>query len=308
MPAKWFLCPDGQTIEIDKCLKNNGCRMSNRCATRPFLRLVGFDRVWAGVSPSAAGNGPRLLYLKATTDYTIDPNGRVWAAFGTSTHEVLGMHKYSDNVLAEERLSDETMKGIADVLESDEQNPDKFILTDYKTWGSYKVAKSLGIKIEKGEETVLDDNGEPVILKSGKNKGTPKTRKTSKLIVNPASADLKAEELQLNRYRIFFESYGFPVSRMQIQVVSRDGGTYIAHNRGIERNLYIIPIKRLINKNVLDFYRGLAWEVQTAFDTGYIRKCNIWESWERRRCDGYCEVVDACKEVSKNNNEKWGII
>jgi len=308
MPAKWFKCPDEETIPIDACLKNGGCRMQNRCATRPYLRLVGFDREWKGVSPSSAGNGPRMLYLKATVDYTIDPNDRVWAAFGTSTHELLGMHQHQDNILSEERLSDGEMHGMADVLEMDESKPNFFILTDYKTWGSYKVAKALGITTETTEETILDDNGEPVILKSGKNKGTPKTRKITNRIIDPSSIDLRSEELQLNRYRIFYEAYGFPVSRMQIQVVSRDGGTYIAQNRGIDRNLYIIPIRRLINAEVLGFYRKLNSEVLEAFDTGFIRKCDTWESWERRRCEGWCDVSEACKELSHKHNEKWGII
>lgn len=309
MPAKWFKCPDNETIQIEACLKNQGCRMNQRCATRPFLRLVGYDRKWEGVSPSAAGNGPRMLYLKAVTDYAIDPNDRVWAAFGTSTHDKLAMHKYSKNVLTETPLQDEDMKGIADVLEEDEAEQGKFILSDYKTWGSFKVAKALGIVSETKEETVLDENGKPVILKSGPNKGKPKTRQEKIIQHDPTKVDLKPEELQLNRYRIFFESYGFPISQMQIQVVSRDGGTYIAQNRGIERNLYIIPIKRLLNKDALDFYKQLADEVTEAFATGYIRKCNPWESWDRRRCEGgYCEVVETCKEMSAKAGEKWGII
>jgi len=308
MPAKWFQCPDGQTIEIDQCLKNNGCRLSQRCATRPFLRLVGYDRKWTGISPSSAGNGPRSIFLKATTDYTINPNDRVWAAFGTSTHEKMAIHKYADNILVEEKLTDDQMTGIADCLEEDENQKGFYILTDYKTWGSFKIAKALGIRSDKIEETVLDNEGKPVLLKSGPNKGKPKTIKKTEIIHDPSSIDLNAEELQLNRYRIFFESYGFPVSKMHIQVVSRDGGTYIAKNRGIEKNLYIIPIKRLINKDVLDFYRVLNDEVMAAFQTGYIRKCNAWESWDRRRCEGFCEVVEACKKMSYDNNEKWDII
>jgi hypothetical protein len=145
----------------------------------------------------------------------------------------------------------------------------------------------LGITSETIEETGLDENKKPVLLQSGKNKGKPKTRQKRIMKTDPATIDLRAEELQLNRYRIFFEQYGFPVSRMQIQVVSRDGGTYIAKNRGIERNLYIIPIKRLLNKDVFDFYRELNDEVLAAFNDGYIRKCNAWECWDRRRCDGF---------------------
>lgn len=124
MPAKYFTCPDGKTIEIEKCLDFKGCRMGNRCATIPYLKLIGYDREWNGVSPSSAGNGPRYLYLKAIVNYAIDPQDRVWAAFGTSTHEKMGMHKYIHNVLSEERLSDDQMTGIVDCLEQDE----------YKMW------------------------------------------------------------------------------------------------------------------------------------------------------------------------------
>lgn len=282
--------------------------MPERCATRPYLRLVGFDRKWEGVTPSAAGNGPRMLFLKASVPYMVDPNDRVWAAFGTSTHDKLAIHKYTHDVLSEEKLSDEKTKGIADCLEQDENAVNKYVLTDYKTWGSYKVAKALGIVSEKEEETVLDEEGKPALLKSGKNAGKPKTVQKTIIKVDPSVADLKAEELQINRYRIFFEQYGFPISRMQIQVVSRDGGTYIARNRGIDRNLYVIPIKRLPNKRVLEFYKKLADEVLQAFKDNYIRLCNMWECWERRRCEGFCEVKEACQEMSKNHNEKWGII
>jgi hypothetical protein len=309
VPAKYFKCPDLEIIPIAKCLIPMGCRMKERCATLPFLNLIGFDRKWEGVSPSSASNGPRMLYLKAVTDYIIDPQDRVWAAFGTSTHDKLNIHYYTKNVLSEERLSDDQMKGIADCLEADEQKQGFFILTDYKTWGSYKVAKALGIISETIEETVLDSDNKPVLLKSGPNKGKPKTKNRTEIIIDSSRADLRAEELQLNRYRIFFEQYGFPISRMQIQTIPRDGGTYVAKNRGIDKNLYIIPIKRSENKEVLNFYKILSDEVMEAFKTGYIRKCNSWESWERRRCDrGYCEVIEACKAMSRKAGEKWGIL
>lgn len=309
MPAKWFRCPDSETIEIDKCLSPKGCRMGQRCATRPFLRLIGYDRRWEGVSPSAAGNGPRMLYLKATVQYVIEPGSRVFSAIGTGTHGKLAIQSYTKDVLSEEKLSDERIKGIADVLEDDEEKAGQFVLTDYKTWGSFKVAKALGIVSETVEETIIDEaTGKPIILKSGPNKGQPKTRQRKEIRIDPAKIDLRDTELQLNRYRILFEAAGFPVSRMQVQATPRDGGTYIAQNRGIDKNIYIIPIKRLQNKDVLDFYRNLAAEVTEAFRTDFARKCDYWESWERKRCEGFCEVMEACKAMSEEAHEKWGII
>jgi len=303
MPAKYFKCPDNDTVLIDRCLENGGCRMGNRCATRPYLRLVGYDREWNGVTPSAAGNGPRMLYLKATTDYVINPAERVWAAFGTGTHGKLSIHKYTHNVLSEEKLSDEAIKGIADVLEEDEQRQGFYVLSDYKTWGSFKVAKALGLTIKKTEEPILE-NGEPVLLKSGKNKGEKKTKTVSSIVIDPSTIDLLSEELQLNRYRILFEEHGFPISKMVIQAIPRDGGTYIAQNRGIDRNLYLIPIRRLVDADVLDFYKLLQISIDRAFRSGFVRRCDKWESWDGRRCNGYCEVATACIKMSEEHKYK----
>lgn len=309
MSATHFKCPDGETILIADCLWMGGCRMPQRCATRPFLRLVGFDRKWGGVTPSAAGNGPRYLYLKATTDYTIDPTSRVWAAIGTGTHGKLSIHKYTKDVLSEERMTDEEISGIPDVLEQDETKDGYFVLSDYKVFGSFKTAKVLGIKAETAEETMLGEDGKPILLKSGKNKGLPKTKQRRVITQDDKWIDIKSETLQLNRYRITFEGHGFPISRMQLQVMPRDGGTYVAQNRGIDKLLYLVPIKRLVNTDVMDYYRNLAAEVTEAFKTGYARKCNVWETWEGKRCEEkWCEVIGACREMSRKAGEKWGII
>ena len=294
MPSTKFKCPDGQTIEIQRCLENKGCRMSSRCATLPYLRLVGFDREFKGVSPSSAGNGARQIFLKATTDYIVDPADRVWASIGTGTHGKLSIHEYTNNVLSEEVLSDELMQGISDVLEQDEDGSG-FILYDYKTWGSFKVAKAIGLYIEKTEKPILDAEGNPVLLKSGENKGKPKTVTEKKIIIDPEKADLRGEELQLNRYRIFFEKKGFPISKMIIQAIPRDGNTYIAENRGIDKTIYLVPIKRLPDEDVLNYYKQLSDRVNAAIRTGITPEmCNSWETWEGRRCKGYCEVSEEC--------------
>lgn len=293
MPAKWFICPDGKQIEISKCLENRGCRMYMRCATRPYLRLIGYDREWKGVSPSAAGTGPRCLYLKAVTDYAIDPNNRAFAAHGTGVHGKLSIHKFTYNVLSEEKLSSKEMEGIADILEEDEWKVGYYILSDYKTWGSFKVAKAQGII--KRDVKVCDENGKPIRYKSGKRKGQIKTRK--EIVLSPDKADIQETALQINRYRIFFEKAGFPISRMQVQMLIRDGGTQAAFSRGVNKNLGLIDIPRIPDDQVLDFYDILQKEVDEAFRLGWVRLCNDWESWDGRRCKGFCEVSEACKQM-----------
>jgi len=298
MPSKFFICRDKQQILIEDCLKINGCRMGERCATVPYLKDVAFDREFKGVSPSSAGNGARYIYLKAITDYAIDPYDRTWVEIGTAVHRKLSALKLVTNVLSEEKLSDEQMEGIADLLEIDESNPRYHILTDYKCTGSYKITKYLGIT--QTQEPILNEDGTPVLLKSGKNKGKPKTISVSK--TDPEKADLKNETYQINRYRCFLENSGFPISKMRIQAIPRDGATYIAKSRGITENLYIIPIKRLNDVDVLYFYAELQHLVSKAFETKWAPRCTPEENWEGRRCENFCEISDACKEMDRKGH------
>ena len=135
-----------------------------------------------------------------------------------------------------------------------------YVLTDYKSSGSFKVAKWLGIVVTKVEKTILDKEGKPVLLKSGKNVGKPKTKQHSTITIDPvlAAYEIHDVELQLNRYRIFFEQCGFNITRLQVMAIPRDGQTWMATNRGIDKEFYLIPIKRLPNKEVLDFYKVLS--------------------------------------------------
>jgi len=294
MPATQFICPDGAKRNIKACLSHQGCRMSQRCATLPYLRHISNQRPFTRVSPSSAGNGPRYIYLKAIYEYAIDPLQMTWAVIGTAAHQLLAQHAIVENVLQEQRITHDDIEGIPDILEQDEFKPGSYLLTDYKTFGSYKVAKCLGI--EATDEPVLDAHGKPIFLISGKNKGKPKTRK---IFTKTAKPDLQNESLQLNQYRIMFEAAGFPVSRMQLQVIVRDGATYIAKSRGIDSNMYIIDIPRLSDASVYDFYRYLQFEVDEAFLNGWTRRCDCHESWQGRRCGGYCEVVEQCKQMDK---------
>ena len=301
MPANMFSCPDGERILINKCLEKGGCRMSLRCATLPYLRACSFDREFRGVSPSMAGNGPRQIYLKATCNYTINPYDRVWALLGTGTHDKLAMHKYTDNVLSEEKMSDEQIAGIADVLEEDEIFEGAYILTDYKSSGSYKVMKWLGIYKENVPS--LDEQGKEIYYKSGKKKGELRTHQ--EIRVDPDKADLSVEELQLNAYRILFENNGFSISQIRIQAIPRDGNTHVARGRGIDKNMYMIPVKRLHDEEVRLYYALLAGQVADAFEENYARLCNDWENWDGRRCQEYCEVAENCKNMSVKNKEDW---
>lgn len=305
MSLTHFYCPDGKRITVKQCLTPMGCRINNRCAPLPFLRKVSFDRKFEGVSPSAAGNGPRLIWGKAVFDYCSDPNGRVFAVLGTTIHGRMSDRGITHNVLSEEPLRDKEAKGIADLLEQDEYIPGSFILTDYKTSGSFAVAKWKGIKVKKVDIPVLDDKEKQVYFKSGKNKGNPKTKKESRIEhVNPEK-ELFGVSLQINRYRIFYEQYGFPISRMQIFAIPRDGGTWMATSRAITKNMYLIDIPRMEDDHVLGYYKKLQADVSKAFEDEYARLCEPWENWNGNRCANYCEIKEDCKDLCREFDEKW---
>jgi len=294
MPLTEFICPDGERVPIDACLSKGGCRMKMRCATIPYLISSSYDREFKGISPSMAGNGIRLTMLKATVPYATSPDGRAFATLGTGTHDHLARMKYTDNVLAEEKLSDDEMTGIADALTEDEDKKGWHILYDYKTWGSYKVAKAMGV-------VAVDVPTGEVYKKDGKHgkKGDKKTKKEYHL--DPTQADPGEVVIQLNRYRIFYERYGFKISQMWVMAIIRDGGTYMAKSRGLDQNIQMIPIPFIKNDDILEFYRDMQAKVDIALKENWAPKCSPEESWDGRRCDGYCEVSSYCELMTDKN-------
>ncbi len=288
-----FVCHDNNAILIKDCLFR--CRMGRRCSTLAYLRLISEDREWRGVTPSMAGTGPRQIYLKDTCQYYVIVDAQAFMALGTGVHGKLSARKYTENILSEERFEDGETKGTPDCLEEDENKNGWYVLSDYKIFGSFKVAKALGMTYV--EVPLLDDKGEPVLYVRTKKKGTPKTTKV--FAVDTKYADVYAETLQTNRYRILIEKAGFPVSRIQLQAIVRDGGTWMAESRGIVQNTYIIDIPILDNEEVLKYYRKLSDEVEQARETGYVRRCSSWETWKGLRCEKYCDVYYACELMGK---------
>jgi hypothetical protein len=294
MPKVGFVCPDNQTILIEDCFRN--CRMNRRCATMPYLELIAEDRKWRGVTPSMAGTGPRQIYLKDTCRYSVIVDQQAFMALGTTTHGRLSLRQYTENVLSEESFKDEEGEGTPDCLEQDEFRTGYHILSDYKTWGSYKVAKALGMTHI--VVPLLDHKGKPVMYVRGKKKGSQKY--TKKFTIDPRSADVYSEALQTNRYRIMIEESGFPISRIQLQAIVRDGGTWLAEDkRGLRNNIYMIDIPLLQNEVVLKYYKKLSDEVEKARQTGYVRRCSSWETWRGLRCELFCDVYYDCELMGK---------
>jgi len=269
MPPKWIVCPKSTNpIPIDDCI--NHC--TDRCLTLPTIKAMTSDRKWTG-SPSTTQllNGTMIEFLKITRDYIIDPQNRAFALLGTRHHQMLEEAAKELNLPSEIALSPDG-HDIFDLLEPENGH---WTLTDYKTWGSYRMVRALGM--------VKDGKGKDATFR-----------------IHPNTVDLEESELQLNRYRVMLEGHGLKIGRMQLQVTVRDGGLQIARTRNITKNIYLIPIKRLDDEDVISYFFQKESKLIEALekykhDPLYLPEpCNDSECWNGARCRGYCEVVQSC--------------
>lgn len=288
MPLAQFICPDDQKIDIGQCL--NKCRMAQRCLTLPTLiKIASSERPWDGhPSTTRLQNGTMLEFLRATTPYAIDPKSRSFALLGNDHHEKLAAMAQGASVLAEQHQPG-MVPGTPDLLEEDENLDGHFILTDYKTYGSYRVAKMLGMDKEHTLSTT------EIYKTSGKwgKAGSPK--RINKFVVKPELADLEDEQLQLNHYRVLLETQGYPITKMQVQATVRDGGLQASRERGITGTIYLIDIPRMPDYQVESYFERKRIALVQAVTSGIAPQvCNDKECWGGRRCQDYCEVASSC--------------
>jgi len=189
-----FICPDKEVTTLQGCFKS--CRMGDRCLTLPTLHYIGKEREWTGTpSTTQLLNGTMMEFLKLTQPYVKDPDGSAFALLGTLHHNKLEEVAKELGIPSEIPLTGDD-RDIFDLLEFDPEAG--WCITDYKTWGSYKVQKALGL-VETGKRP--DPSG-AVYKSSGKwgKAGSPKMVSTWSRMNN--AIDNEEAELQQNRYRI----------------------------------------------------------------------------------------------------------
>ncbi len=263
MPLKWFICPDGKQIEVSQCLAQ--CpNPAGRCLSLPTLYSIGRTRVWNG-KPSTTQllNPTRLEYLQLTKDFAIDPYDQAFALLGTRHHQKLEAVAKKLEGLEAEKYLDGEISGIADLIEPI-NGGDQYRMIDYKTFGSFAVAKLLDLK----------DGGEYDRLKL---------------------------ELQMNNYRLMAQSLGFDIVELKAQITIRDGNTFSARNNGIDKNIYLLSVKILPDDKVQEYFATKAYALKKAIETNQTELCNYEERWGGRRCKGFCSVYMYCPEGAKVN-------
>ena len=265
MPLRYFNCPDNTTRPISECLDK--CpRPEGRCLSLPTLHTIGKAREWTGTpSTTQCLNPTRFEYLQIKYDYAVDPFDHAFALLGTRHHGRLEqVAKKIEGLEAELSLKGE-VSGILDLLEPINGSED-YRLIDYKTYGSYVVAKLLGIK----------GHGE---------------------------YDKYKLALQLNNYRLMAQDLEFKITELKAQITVRDGGTFSAKKNGIDLNLYLLPVEIVPDIEVKEYFLTKAYKLCAAVEKSELPElCDYEERWQGRRCKGsLCNVHMYCPEGAKIN-------
>lgn len=188
----------------------------------------------------------------------------------------------NDKMVAEKRLSDptDTYTGQFDCYDGK-----RHILYDVKTYGSFKTMHLMGL--QKHKDPVLDAKGNPVKYKNGKKKF-----RTYFTVGHKSCFDVA---VQLNAYRIMVENLGYPVDEMQVEVFTRDAGTFSARDRGIFTNMQLVKINKISDRWIQRFFLTKAKRLTEALQKNELPKpCSYRESWGGRKCSGYCNVWKFC--------------
>ena len=282
MLATKFICPDGQRVSIEDCLKR--CRNGQRCMFLPTLRAVAesLNRKMSEPTVTELIAGVRETYLKKTSEYGVEPSSVLYALQGQAIHSINELHTQGA-ILSEERLKDEITSGQFDLYGKiiDEEEG---VLGDLKVTSSYKLMKALGIY------KVDVPTGE--VYKTGLKKGQPKTKKEFRY---DGVKELLEWAIQLNYYRILLEEQGFKVKRMYIQALCRDFNLRIATERGITQPVYIIQINKISDHWLKRYFTHKAKLLSDALKTKTLPPvCSVRERWNDRKCLDYCVARENC--------------
>jgi hypothetical protein len=268
------------------------------------------QREWKGIpSTTQLIRGTMAAFLEIKHAYAASPDKMAFMLHGTGTHKMLEDHG-DDISKAELDYSDEMGSVRPDLIETEGGIN---ILIDYKTSSSFAVAKALGIYHE--DVPVMDEKtGKQAVFKTGAKKGKFKTRKEVR--IDPKLADLRDWALQLNNYRIGIEkgmvlqgpdnqfypkdiapkgSKKIKISAIRVQALVRDGSTVVAISRGIDRNVYLIDVPKVPDKEIKEYFARKRKDLLTALEQGsWVTPCNDFEKWNDRKCTDFCNVNIHC--------------
>jgi len=235
---KYFECQDGKTRLITQCLSK--CpRTEGRCLSLPTLTEASEARA------TQLSNPLRIEYLKLTEDYCIDP--------------LKISHSYD-------------FTNWRDYLEPDELSPGCHKIIGRIAWGSFAIAKLLGLK--ESTDTLTGQN----------------------------------LTFDLNHARILAEATGFHISRIAVEITVNDAGYANALKLGVKFPRKLFGIRILDSSLVIEQFEAREASLQEALDSKTLPAlCTDEESWNTRRCIADCDVCEFCPEGKAVNKAKGKI-
>lgn len=284
---KNVICPDEQRCSVEQCMTK--CRMAQRCVPYVYAAVASRQRKWDGIpSVTQLLNGTRESYLRITRDYDIDLRDSAFMLLGTSAHKLLediNSQQLSEHIVAREKhLEYNGIQGTFDLIE---KWGDDTVLIDHKTFGSYVVAKMLGLVEEKVPKS--DGSGAP-LTKGGK------VVYEKRYVYNKDAVDKFEYQMQLNMYRIMIKNcLDINITKMYNFIIVRDGGTFIATNRGIDEKVYLVLQEFLPDDFVLSYFEHKKEALLKALETNEMPPlCDQRENWGFRKCELFCSVSSYC--------------
>ena len=292
-----LICPDGEKVTVAECLKH--CRMGDPCLSPETIKMVGMQRPWTG-KPSVTQllNGTMLEFLRITKDYWVYPESRAFAVLGTMHHAALeGLADPEE--AAEVQFETGLMTGRTDRIQQVTGGKKAtYLLWDYKTWGSFRAAKFLGMSVAGYIDDPSGATYKRATFVDGR-KFQPGDPKQVKLWQpNPLTADMGDLPLQVNAYRLMAEKAGFKIVGLKVQITVRDGDTVSARTNGIDWRMRSFPVPMMPDAQVNEYFGRKNADLQKALkDKKWDTPCNDEETWQGRRCN--LKFCDLCLECPK---------
>jgi hypothetical protein len=206
----------------------------------------------------------RISYLRMVNDLYVSPKSLIKSFYGKAFHSTTGSAFGCAEVLVE----DDQCSGTFDLF-------DEGVLIDYKVWGSYRVARALGLHSIK----VIN----------------PVTKRPNTRWVPGGEPEIQEETLQLNRYRMLLHQR-FPdliQHSMKLFVIVKDAELQTAFSRGVTEPYYWIDIPQWDDINIWSWFEDKRLSLERAMETKTTACCDSVENWNGNRCK-YCDVAEFC--------------
>lgn len=108
---------------------------------------------------------------------------------------------------------------------------------------------------------------------------------------------------QLNHYRLIVDEILSPgyVTRMQIQIIVRDGGTQSAYVNKVTKRIATLEIPFMQNQYIQEYFDERAAKLLSYINGDTLPPvCD--ENWNWKRCKDYCECFEFCPEGRRIHN------